>query len=69
MPTKKPKQYTMVVNFRTLEDAVNFASAIAPTGVSVYYADALDPEYGGHAPANSLVLRPDGHKPNDMRVA
>jgi hypothetical protein len=52
-----------------MEDVVNFATWLVPTGVSIYYADALDPEYAGHAPTNSLVLRRDGHKPDDMRVA
>jgi len=69
MSTRTTKPFTLVVSFPTMEDVVNFATWLVPTGVSIYYADALDPEYAGHAPTNSLVLRRDGHKPDDMRVA
>lgn len=69
MAKRANKPFTLLVSFATLEDVVNFASALQPVGVSIYWADALDPEYGGHAPKNSLVLRRDNHKPDDMRVA
>lgn len=65
---KKPKRYSLVVNFATLEEIVDFASTFVPAGVSIYAADALDPEFTGNAPSGSLVLRRDGAKPDDMRI-
>jgi hypothetical protein len=65
----KPKKYTLTVNFATLEDAVAFSDAVKPNGVALYHADVLDREFGGGSiPVGTLVLRPIGHKPDDMRV-
>jgi glucose/arabinose dehydrogenase len=64
----KPKKYTLTVHFATLDDAVAFANAVAPAGMAVYYGDVLDREFSGSVPKGSLVLRRDGHKPEDMKV-
>lgn len=69
MTNREEKPYTLTVKFRTLEDVINFASVIAPTGISVYQGDALDHEFSSAVPTNSLVLRKDGHKPDQMRIA
>ena len=67
----KPKKYTLTINFATLEEAVAFSERIdAFVGLSLYYGDVLDKEFrGGSVPAGSLVLRPTGHKPDEMKVS
>ena len=64
----KPHGYTLTVHFATLDDAIAFAGAVAPAGMAVYHGDVLDREFSGSVPKGSLVLRRDGHKPEDMKV-
>ena len=66
---KTPKHgYKLVCTFATLEELVDFAALLAPTGITLYWADALDREYSGAVTTGSVVLRSDGHKPDDMKV-
>ena len=66
----KPTKYTLTMTFATLEDAVAFSDAVKPVGVALYHADVLDKEFrGASIPAGTLVLRPIGHKPDDMKVS
>lgn len=66
---QKPKYgYRLVCTFATLEELVEFATTLAPTGMTLYWADALDKEYRGSVDTGSVVIRSDGHKPDDMKV-
>ena len=66
---QRPKNgYRMVCTFSTLEELVDFASLLAPTGMTLYWADALDKEFKGRVDTGSVVVRHDGHKPDDMKV-
>lgn len=60
--------YRLVCTFATLEELVDFASVLAPTGMSLYWADVLDKEFKGRVDTGSVVVRHDGHKPEDMKI-
>jgi len=52
---KKP--FTVAVSFDRMSEMIAFAKMLTDTGVGVYRADSLDPEYGGRAGGNRFVLR------------
>lgn len=65
----RPKNgYKLVCTFATLEELIDFAGTIAPTGWSLYWADALDREFKGRCDPGCVVIRSDGHKPDDMKI-
>jgi hypothetical protein len=68
MVDKMSKTFSLVVNFASRDEVENFAKMFLSSDVSLYEADALDPEYSGRPCANSFVLRRKGHKPDSMEV-
>jgi len=70
MEVANPKKgFTVAVSFARLADMREFAKALSHIGAGVYYADSLDPEYGGKANKNQYVIRTvGGSKPEEWRV-
>ena len=65
------KGFTVAVSFSRLQDMKDFGRALSHIGVGIYKADALDPEWGGHANKNKFVLRvvDSPSKPEEWRIA
>lgn len=67
------KPFTIAVSFDRMADMMAFAKRLteAMTGVAVYRADSLDPEYGGRGGGNRFVIRSANGlhgKPDTWRV-
>ena len=61
--------HKLIINFPTRQAMTDWASTNIESGINIFEADSLDPEFTSSVPKNSYVLRNEGAKPEAMRVS